>query len=106
MKKNIKWQNEVVTKGYFRKELNRAITPLKKADAKLRKELHAVEYRLETKMDSRFLEFEIKMDQRFNRLETYIRERTDTVMKLADAVIRFPKQSLSYGCAIPSGLAQ
>lgn len=51
MKKNIKWQDELVTKGYFRKELNRAITPLKKADAKLREELHATEYRLDTKID-------------------------------------------------------
>lgn len=88
MKKNIKWQDEIVTKGYFHKELNKAITPLKKADANLREELHAVEFRLDN-----------KMDRGFNHLEKLIMERTDSVMKLADLVIRehknFEVESLS-----------
>lgn len=83
MKKDMQWKEELVTKGYFHKELNKAITPLKKADAKLRQEMHEMEFRLINRMDLRFS----AIDQRFDQFDEVLRKHLDTVMGLADKVV-------------------
>lgn len=76
MKKDMKWKEELVTKGYFHKELNKAITPLKKADAKLRQEMHEMEFRVINRMDEKFEEVMKEM-----------KKQTNTFQILADKVI-------------------
>lgn len=71
-----------------REILRRALLPLKRADAALREELHAVEYRLDSKIDSRF-----------NEILDYMKKHTDSFQKLANSVIvkhtKFEQESAS-----------
>ncbi|MEK7540093.1 MAG: hypothetical protein AAB558_02500 [Patescibacteria group bacterium] len=76
MKKNIKPDDGVITRGILKQELKSVRAEFKRGQTKLRDELHFVEYRLETKMDSRF-----------NEILDHMKKHTDTFQKLADQVI-------------------
>lgn len=82
MKKDIKPDTELVTRGVLR----RALLPLKKADANLREEMHSMEFRLTKRMDGMDRRFDW-VDQRFDRIDEVLRKHLDTVMGLADKVV-------------------
>lgn len=97
--KQTKKKEDIVTKSYFRKELNRAITPLKNSIAAQREEMHAIEFRLDNKIDAQINELSDKMDKRFAVLEEKMDRAIDRFQTLADVVIgehkNFEVESLS-----------
>lgn len=90
MKKENKREGEFITRGILKfelkKEINRAVSPLKKADAKLREDMHAMEFRLVKRMDGMDQRFD-RIDQRFDHIDEVLRKYLDTVMGLADKVV-------------------
>lgn len=86
MKKDIRPDEEVVTRGILR----RALLPLKRSDAKLREEMHEMEFRLINRMDERFskvYERFDRMEKGFDEIREEMKKQTDTFQKLADKVI-------------------
>lgn len=70
--------------------MRRALLPLKKADVKLREEMHAMEYRINNRMDNRFLQVDQRfndIEKRFDQIDDVLRKHLDTVMGLADQLI-------------------
>lgn len=73
--------NEVVTKGYLRKELSFRFGRFRKSfGEEIRREIKEESHRLEFRLTER-------MDQGFTSILEEMRERTDTFQKLADQVI-------------------
>lgn len=81
----------LVTKGYLRVEFKKVNTKINT----LRDEMHAIEYRLDNKIDTRF-----------NEIKEEMRKQTDIFQKLADQVIGVHKNFETEAVSIKNNYDQ